>query len=349
MPATPSSWIKRALLAGLLCLPLLLPAQDIHLSQFYETPLLRNPALAGIFTGNIRIQAVYRNQWNGANVPYQTGALSGELKFPVGQQEDYITGALQLTYDVAGTSHFQTTQVLPAINYHKSLSASRSMYLSLAFMGGFTQRQFNPEKMSFDNQYNNGAYDPSSPSGETFSKYGYTYPDMGAGLSFNSTFRQQINYFIGAAWYHFNRPEVSFYGNKAIELQPKWEYNAGLSGPLSERVRIIAQYNQLRQGDYSEIIGGALIGYDISAVEQEEGGMGKIIYGGLFVRLHDALIPVVKIELNNYEIGFSYDINTAQGKAAAAGDMGGFELSLSYRGFFANSNSVLHALRCPRF
>ena len=38
--------------------------QDIHFSQFSETPLLRNPALAGIFSGDVRVQAVFRNQWN---------------------------------------------------------------------------------------------------------------------------------------------------------------------------------------------------------------------------------------------------------------------------------------------
>jgi hypothetical protein len=31
-------------------------AQDIHFSQFFEAPLLRNPSLAGIFTGDIRVQ-----------------------------------------------------------------------------------------------------------------------------------------------------------------------------------------------------------------------------------------------------------------------------------------------------
>ena len=53
-------------------------AQDIHFSQFFETPLLRNPALAGIFSGDLRIQAVYRNQWNSVTVPYQTTSLNGE-------------------------------------------------------------------------------------------------------------------------------------------------------------------------------------------------------------------------------------------------------------------------------
>ena len=50
-------------------------AQDIHFSQFSETPLLRNPALAGIFSGDLRIQAVYRNQWNSVTVPYQTSSI----------------------------------------------------------------------------------------------------------------------------------------------------------------------------------------------------------------------------------------------------------------------------------
>ena len=37
--------------------------QDINFSQFYELPLLRNPALAGIFNGNVRFTGAYRNQW----------------------------------------------------------------------------------------------------------------------------------------------------------------------------------------------------------------------------------------------------------------------------------------------
>ncbi len=41
--------------------------QDINFSQFYELPLLRNPALAGIFNGNVRFTAAYRNQWESCN------------------------------------------------------------------------------------------------------------------------------------------------------------------------------------------------------------------------------------------------------------------------------------------
>ena len=55
---------RKLLVALCLCSTQSLVAQDIHLSQFYETPILRNPALIGLFNGDYRIQAVYRNQWN---------------------------------------------------------------------------------------------------------------------------------------------------------------------------------------------------------------------------------------------------------------------------------------------
>ena len=58
-------------------------AQDIGFSQFYDQPLLRNPALAGIFTGDIRLTASYRNQWQSVTEPYRTFGLSSEIKLPV--------------------------------------------------------------------------------------------------------------------------------------------------------------------------------------------------------------------------------------------------------------------------
>src|SRR5690606_39989194 len=86
-------------------------AQDIHFSQFFEAPLLRNPALAGIFTGDYRVQGVYRDQWNSVTDAYKTGSLNGEYKKPVGKSDDYLTLGLQLFYDRAGTVGWTTTQV----------------------------------------------------------------------------------------------------------------------------------------------------------------------------------------------------------------------------------------------
>src|ERR1044072_7501493 len=102
--------------------------QDIHFSQFFEAPLLRNPSLAGIFTGDIRVQAVYRDQWNSVTNAYRTGSFNAEYKLPVGNGDDFMTPGIQLLFDKAGTVGLTTSQLLPALNYHKSLSNIKTMY-----------------------------------------------------------------------------------------------------------------------------------------------------------------------------------------------------------------------------
>src|SRR5678809_970436 len=111
-----------------------LHAQDIHFSQFFQAPLLRNPSLAGIYTGDIRIQGVYRDQWNSVTNAYKTASLDAEYKMPIGKSNDYLTAGMQLLYDRAGTIAWTSTYVLPALNYHKSLSAEKNRYLSLGFL-----------------------------------------------------------------------------------------------------------------------------------------------------------------------------------------------------------------------
>src|SRR5688572_6972039 len=79
-------------------------AQDIHFSQFFETPLLRNPSLAGIFTGDYRIQMVYRDQWRSVTDGYKTASVNGEYKLPIGKSTDFLTIGGQVLFDRAGTA-----------------------------------------------------------------------------------------------------------------------------------------------------------------------------------------------------------------------------------------------------
>ena len=55
-------------------------SQDINFSQFYDLPLLRNPSLAGLFQGDIRITSAYRNQWQSVTVPYRSFGFGAEIK-----------------------------------------------------------------------------------------------------------------------------------------------------------------------------------------------------------------------------------------------------------------------------
>jgi hypothetical protein len=94
---------KTFLIIALLVAGIIAKGQDLNFSQFYEQPLLRNPALGGIFDCNFRVKSVFRNQWQSVTVPYRTGGLSAEMKFP-GNAGSWHNVGLQLMYDVAGDS-----------------------------------------------------------------------------------------------------------------------------------------------------------------------------------------------------------------------------------------------------
>jgi hypothetical protein len=72
-------------------------AQDFTFSQFFEQPLLRNPALAGVFKGDIRVSMAYRDQWGSISVPFRTTSLSVEHKIPLGEHDDVLTIGTQMT------------------------------------------------------------------------------------------------------------------------------------------------------------------------------------------------------------------------------------------------------------
>ena len=322
-------------------------AQDIHFSQFFEAPLLRNPALAGLFSGDLRIQAVYRTQWQSVTVPYQTVSLNGEFKLAVGKTEDFLTIGGEILYDKAGTVAMTTTHLLPTINYHKSLSSERNIYLSLGFMGGLIQRKIDRSKVTTNSQYDGSGYNGTLADGETFNTPSYSYFDGSTGISFNSQIgeNQDNNIFIGVAYQHFNKaPKNSFYDNANVKMIPKWVYSAGVRMSTSEDSYITFQGDYSKQGPHTEIVGGFMYTRKLEDADDPR----YLIHGGAFMRWKDAFIPVAKLEVKPLSISVSYDVNISQ-LTPASRARGGFEMGLSYQRFINKDNTSRDAVRCPRF
>jgi type IX secretion system PorP/SprF family membrane protein len=316
-------------------------AQDLHFSQFHETPLYRNPALAGIMNGDIRVQTVFRSQWNSIANAYKTGSFNIEYKTKPGQGDDYMTWGLMAYYDRAGTTNLTSTILMPAINFHKSMSEYRNSYLSAAFMGGFVQRRFDRSKMTTNNQYENG-WD-----GESEVNNGYTYWDGSAGLSYNTSIGEgeKSNLVLGVAYHHFNRPTNSFFNASSIVLDPKLVFSADMKLDLNEYSTMTIYSDFVKQGTNTEIIGGMLYGLKVGPLVDEP---DYVLHGGAFLRWGDAIIPTVKLDYRSFSAGISYDVNISKLAPHSVGQ-GGFELSVTYRGFLDKFNSTLDALRCPRF
>ncbi len=317
--------------------------QDLSFSQFYEKPLLRNPALAGVFTGDVRISGVHRSQWQSVTVPFQTSGVSAEVKFPL-RWDDWVTIGVQATHDVAGDIKMKRTQLLPVVNYHKSLSGNKDDFLSLAFMAGPVNSQFDPTKLRMGDQFVNGAFDPNATTAQVFSRSAFTYWDAGAGLTFNSGFGEDSRYYFGAAVFHFNRPKVAFYtNNSTTTLQNKYVLNAGVNHATSEINRFIMFGDLFIQGGHRQLLAGVLYQTELQRNYDEEKALNFAL--GAFYRWNDAFIPVVKMDIYSVSLGLSYDVNVSKLKTASSW-RGGFELTASYVAPFRNRSLEADKVRC---
>lgn len=319
-------------------------AQDINFSQFYELPLLRNPALAGTFKGDFRLTSAYRNQWQAVTTPYQTVALGAEMRIGLGEySNDYYSLGLHVSNDVAGDSRLGKTQVMPMVAFHKSLHGDKDTYLSAGFLGGAVQQRFDPTKLTFDDQFVNGAYRSTNPTRQTFSNTNVTYWDLSAGLSFASVMGYDTRYYIGAALFHVSNPKVAFMRSNDIRLNKKFVINGGLSVPTGEWDRLTLYTDYFMQGGNIQTQGGALFTHNLLQEEEEE---TIDIVGGVLFRWNDALIPLIKLNYFKLAMGLTYDVNISKLKPAS-NLRGGMELTLSYKTFLNVRNSSLDKQRCP--
>jgi type IX secretion system PorP/SprF family membrane protein len=323
-------------------------AQDIHFSQFYETSILRNPSLTGLFADDYKIAAVYRNQWSSISKPFQTGLVNVESRIPLNEVNDFISIGILGYYDKAGSVSLTTTSFYPAVNYNKSLKDENNSYLSVGFTGGYIQRNYDPTKATYNNQFQNGSFGPENPTGEPLNNNRFNYWDLGAGVSYSSTNGSEDNgltYIIGLAGYHFTQPVTSFEKNTRVRLGTKWNANVSLSKQVNDKFSFQAHGNYSRQGIYNEVILGGLLGWNNRG---PNGELLFILYGGAFYRVGDAIIPTVRIRYKDLSFTVAYDLNLS--KLRAATNMrGAFEISVIKSGLINNPERAKSRTICPEF
>jgi type IX secretion system PorP/SprF family membrane protein len=318
-------------------------AQDINFSQFTELPLLRNPALAGLYEGDLRFTSAFRTQWGSVSTPYRTAAFGTEWKLNI-NSDDFLNIGAQVSHDVAGDSRLSKTQLLPLLTYNKSLSSARDAYLSLGFMGGFVQQRFDPTQLRFSDQFVGGRYSPANPTRQTFSRTNVIYWDAAVGMSLNSIAGDDIRYYLGAAFFHFTRPKVAFNPANDIRLNRKFVANAGLSANVGLNNHILLYADYFEQGGNSQVQAGFLFSHSI---EQFTSQRELSLFAGAYYRWNDAIIPLIKINYGKAGMGFSYDANISKLKEASY-SIGGFELALSYRSFYRQKEGSRDKYRCPK-
>jgi len=323
---------------------------DIHFSQFYETSILRNPALTGVFEADYKFGAYMRNQWSSISHPYVTALVSGEYRTSVSQSSnDFISFGLLGYHDKAGSIDQKITGVYPAINYNKSISESHNTFLSVGLTGGYLQYSYDPAKATFNNQYLPGSgFNNTNPTGEMLTNAKMNLWDVGAGINFNTSTGEnnRSTFVIGVSGYHFMQPKFSYFNVPGITQNIRWNANLAYSTAVTETIDVVVHSNYAVQATYNELLVGGLVSWterNVSIIPM------FTISGGVFYRYNDALIPVIKVRYKNAALGFSYDVNMST-LTPASKMQGAYEITLFIVGKRGNDKSgVLKKTLCPRF
>lgn len=330
---------------ALLCLPVVARAQaDIHFSQFYETSILRNPALTGVFASDYKVGVYYRNQWSTISHPYETKLISGESRFQLSEMSNdfFSFGVLGFT-DKAGSVDQRITGIYPAVNYNKCMNVDHNSYLSVGFTGGHIQYSFDPTKATFNNQFQGGRFDPTLPSLENIPTNKFSFWDLGAGINYNTSINDNATFVIGVSGYHFTQPKFSYFNTPDLTQNMRFNINTAFGVNLTDDILAQFQANGAVQGTYKEILAGGLASWTRITGENKS----FVLSGGAFYRLADAIIPVVRVKYNSMAVGVSYDVNTSTLKDASK-MQGGFEMTLFLSGDFYDKG-MAKKMVCPKF
>ncbi|MEI6852479.1 MAG: PorP/SprF family type IX secretion system membrane protein [Bacteroidota bacterium] len=315
-------------------------AQDIHFSQFNNSPLSLNPALAGAFNADHRIIANYKSQWRSIAHSYMTYGLSYDMGILKGKLNGGILGlGVQLYNDQAGANKMGLIQANVSIAYH--LPVNRHNSLTAGIQGGFGQRRIDQSKMQWDNQYDpntTDGYNSSLPSGETMGFKSKMYGDISAGMlwSYNSqtgtlSSNDARKITVGLAVFHINRPKQSFSDLVDSRLYMKIALHVNsFIGFQNSNFAILPSAVWYNQGPSNYILFGSLFRYRLNDASKFTNFVSETAISlGCHYRWSDAVVISGQFEWKNFMLGISYDVNVSQLATASKG-AGGLEVALRY-------------------
>ena len=317
-----------------------LHAQDPHFSQFFSSPLTLNPAFTGKFDGQLRLAANHRDQWPSIPKAYVTTSASLDfsiLKNKIPQGDVFGIGFSGLS-DQSADAALKLNYGSVSLSYHKALDEEGYNTIGGGFQATYSSAILDRTKLTFEDQLTQNGF--TNPTQETFGNgTSQNYFDMNAGLLYSGSSNGTNNYYVGISAYHINKPSLSFI-DKTWNLATRFTIHGGGAFPISEILTLNTSAIFQIQNKASELVFGGALSSNLNGDDKNPTN----VYFGAWMRLNDAIIPYVGVEVNGLRIGASYDINTSSLKAATA-SRGGSEFSIIY----IKRATEIKGVPCPRF
>ena len=318
-------------------------AQDLHFSQFFNSPLTTNPANTGFIPdADYRLGAHYRNQWSSIMaVPYKTISVFGDAQVFRNRLENGWLGlGAVLLSDQAGSGSLTSTKIYGSLAYHQMLG--NSSLLSAGFNLGWANKRIDQTNLKFPDQFDGKFFDNKLPTSVVFVNNNISYFDMQVGMNYAYFPTEDVYINAGYSIHHVNRPKESFFAENSTDAIIPMRHIGFVNAILKVNPRVIVSPNIYftTQAKSTDLMGGLVANYNLSAYGETQ------LIAGLYYRLKDAVIPMVGLEYKGIRFTFSYDVTTSSLKNYN-NYQGATEFNLIKNGFYPEN--VDRQSLCPKF
>lgn len=323
-------------------------AQDPHFSQFFASPLTLNPAFTGKFEGIWRLAANRRDQWRSIPNAYVTTSASVDfpiMKNKIPEGDVFGVGISGLT-DASANGALKLNYGSVSLSYHKALDESGYNTIGAGFQGTYSNLLLDTRQLFFEDELTQNGFvqgtsnDYLGNTALTNGNNARNYFDMNAGILYSGSSNGENNYYFGISMYHINRPKLSFKQNNNWYLTNRATIHGGGSFPISDVVGINVSFIQQFQNKASETVLGGTLSFNANGDDEKPTN----VYVGSWMRVNDAIIPYLGLEIGGLRIGATYDVNIS-GLKSATNSAGGAEFSIIYIKRPPESKGI----PCPRF
>ena len=296
---------KVLLLAVSIFLALNVNSQSVHFTQFWTSPAYINPANAGVFDGNFRLAGIQRTQWFAIGNPYVT--FLGGLDAPVyrNNKNKYLIGASgQFLFDRAGDSKYSTYQGIFGVSGTKIFGKRSEHHIGLGISLGFSQRTIDYSALYFDEQFQNGAFNPDHTISETFGVESFFFMDIGFGVLWIWNINDRLNLKVNLSATHLNIPNQSLNSGVIYKINPKTYMSASVPVLLGKKFILEPIVFYSFQKKYQELMLGCLGSYPLN--------YDLKLNGGLLYRTKDAFVLQFGLGWQQLQVNFAYDLTLSK-------------------------------------
>lgn len=319
----------------------------MHFSQYYNAPLLLNPANTALMPeADFQLGASHRTQWAALPAPFTTTSVYGNFQaFRNANQTNWMGLGFAFFNDNVGDGKLNLFRSEVFMAYH--IEIGQSSMISAGAAASYNSRSVNFSKFSFPLQWDGFTFDRSLPSQEGKGLEKSAYNSVSAGLNY-ALFPTEAFYLkIGWSTANLNKPTETFFKGGQNTLDFRHSANLDLLIKTADNVIINPSAYYSTQSGAREILYGTLLLFNLAKPREQLAANQFII--GAFHRLGDAVVGVAGIQRNGLRLMASYDYTISTLPVNAGKGTGAFELSLRYEGVYGETSRGRRIYHCPRF